>query len=93
MRLAYSEDAVADLVCLRDFIAETDPAAAARVAQALIARVAQLRKFPMLGRAVALAPDPETVRDAVFGHYVVRYAVHAEAVVVLRVWHRFEQRD
>lgn len=93
MRLAYSADAVADLVRLREFIAETDPIAAARVAKALIARVSQLREFPMMGRAVALAPDPDSVRDAMFGNYVVRYAVHAEVVVVLRVWHRFEQRD
>lgn len=93
MRLAYSGDAVADLVRLREFIAETDPAAAARVAKVLIARVSQLREFPMMGRAVALAPDPESVRDMTFGNYVVRDAVTAEAVVVLRVWHRFEQRD
>ncbi|MGH8855201.1 MAG: type II toxin-antitoxin system RelE/ParE family toxin, partial [Telluria sp.] len=52
MRLVYSEEAVADLVRLRAFIAEKDPSAAARVAAELIARIENLRLFPTMGRAV-----------------------------------------
>lgn len=91
-RLVYSEEAVADLVRLRAFIAENDPSVAARVAAELISRVENIRRFPELGRSVALAPEPDVVRDAVFGKYVVRYAVHAEAIVVLRIWHHYENR-
>ena len=46
-----------------------------------------------MGRAVQAAPDSETIRDMVFGAYVVRYAVTARSLAVLRVWHHFEQRD
>ena len=93
MRLVYSEDAVADLVRLRSFIAEKDPAAAARVAADLIARVEHLGRSPNLGRSVVQAPEADVVRDAVFGNYVVRYSVHAEALIVLRIWHHYEDRE
>lgn len=93
MKLVYSEEAVADLVRLRAFIAEKDPPAAARVAAELIARVENIRLFPEIGRGVALAPEPKIVRDAVFGKYIVRYAAHAEAVIILRIWHHYESRE
>jgi plasmid stabilization system protein ParE len=93
MKLVYSEEAVADLVRLRAFIAEKDPSAAARVAAELFARVENIRLFPEIGRGVALAPDPKVVRDAVLGKYIVRYTVHAEAVVILRIWHHDENRE
>ena len=94
MRLVYSEEAVADLFRLRQFIAEKDPAAAADVASELIARVENLCLFPHMGVEVASAPQPRAVRDMVFGRYIVRYAAQAESVVVLRVWHHLEnERD
>jgi plasmid stabilization system protein ParE len=92
MKLAYSEEAVADLVRLRTFIAEKDPSAAARTASELIARIENLRLFPTMGRAVELAPDPKAIRDAIFGKYVIRYTSHPEVVVILRVWHHYEDR-
>lgn len=93
MKLAYSAEAVADLVRLRAFIAQQDPSAAARVAQQLISRIENLRLFPAMGRSVGLAPEPNVLRDAVFGKYVVRYSTHTDAVVVLRVWHHYENRE
>jgi plasmid stabilization system protein ParE len=93
VRLVYSKDALADLVRLREFIAEKDPAAAASVAQELVARIENLRLFPHMGVGVVRAPQPEAVRDMVFGRYVVRYSVHTDALVILRIWHHFEHRD
>jgi plasmid stabilization system protein ParE len=93
MKLVYSEEAVADLIRLRAFIAEKDPSVAARVAAELIARIENIGLFPQSGRSVELAPEPKAVRDAVFGKYIVRYSVHAQAVVVLRIWHHYESRD
>lgn len=92
MNLVYAEQAVADLVRLRDFISEKNPSAAARVAHELISRIEYLRAFPDMGRTVAQAPQPQIVRDAVLGKYIVRYTAHAEAVVILRIWHHFEER-
>lgn len=92
MRLVYSEDAVADLVRLRTFIAEKDPAAASRVAAELIARVESICQFPQMGVEVPQAPQRGVVRDMVFGNYVVRYAAQTGSVVVLRLWHHLEDR-
>jgi plasmid stabilization system protein ParE len=92
VKLVYSEQAVADLVRLRAFIAEHDPSAASRIAGELIERMAHLRTFPAMGRCVEHSPDPEAVRDAVFGKYIVRYLVHGETIAVLRMWRHFEQR-
>lgn len=93
MRLVYSQEAVADLVRLRAFIATHDPSAAARIAADLIARIDHLCQFPEMGRSAAGAPQPDTVRDFIFGKYVVRYTVHDSALVILHVWHHFESRE
>lgn len=92
MRLVYSEEAMADLVRLRAFIAEKDPATASRIAEELIARMEKLRLFPQMGVEVPQAPQPGVLRDMVFGSYVVRYAAQTESVVVLRLWHHLENR-
>ena len=92
MKLVYSDEAVADLVHLRKFIADHDPAVAARVARELIERIDHLRRFPEMGRRVEQAPDPEAVRDAVFGKYIVRYVVHGGSAAILRVWHHMQAR-
>ena len=93
MRLIYTEEAVADLKRLRDFIAEKNPSAAGKVAAELIKRIDGIRTFPQMGWGVGKAPDPEIVRDFAFGKYVVRYAVHAKAIAILRIWHHLEHRS
>jgi plasmid stabilization system protein ParE len=92
MRLVYSVEAVADLVRLRTFITAHDPTAAARIADELVTRVSLVCRFPEMGKTVPIAPDPEIVRDAIFGKYVVRYTIHPSSIVILRIWHRFEDR-
>ena len=92
MRLSYSQEAVADLIRLREFIAGHDPAAAARIAAELVARISQLCAFPEIGRNVPEAPQPDTVRDFISGRYVVRYTLHGDALVVLHIWHQVENR-
>lgn len=93
MRLVYAPEAVDDLLRLREFIAEHDPAAAARIGANLVARIEQLKTFPHMGIAVPEAAPPANVRDMVFGNYVVRYCVLEQALAILRVWHHFEARD
>ena len=93
MRLIYSQEAVADLVRLRAFIATHDPSAAARIAADLVGRIDHLCQFPAMGRSVTKAPQPDTVRDFTFDKYVVRYTQHDSALVILRIWHHFEGRQ
>lgn len=93
MKVVYSEQALRDLAKLRSFIAGRNPDAAARVAAALLERLENLGRFPRLGRAAGRAPEPEALRDVVFGNYVVRYAPRADVVIVLRIWHHYEDRS
>ena len=90
MNLVYSQEAIADLTRLRDFIADNDPTAAARIAADLVTRIDSLCAFPEMGRSVSQAPTPDSIRDFIFGKYVVRYTVHGTALVILRIWHHYE---
>lgn len=93
MRLVYSQEAVTDLGRLRAFIAEHDPAAASRIAADLVSRIDTLCAFPEIGRNIPQAPQPNAVREFIFGHYVLRYSVHSDALVILRIWHHYENRQ
>lgn len=90
MKLVYTDEAIEDLKRLREFIAVHNPAAAARIPSELVGKIELLPDFPKLGVPVELAPAPESVRDIIFGKYVVRYSVHASAIIILRVWHGLE---
>ena len=90
MRLLYSQEAIDDLIRLRAFIAKNDPTAASRTAADLVARIDSLCNFPEMGRSVSQASEPDSIRDFIFGKYVVRYTVRGTALVILRIWHHFE---
>nr|MDQ2971816.1 type II toxin-antitoxin system RelE/ParE family toxin [Pseudomonadota bacterium] len=89
----YTAVAIEDLIRLRAFIAEHDPAVAHSVGAELVKRIDALRSFPQMGKPVETAPDPQAIRDMVFGNYIVRYAVTTRTIAVLRLWHHFENRD
>ena len=93
MKLIYSPEAVEDLIRLRDFISKWSPSAAARIGRELVTRIKKLRQFPEMGSTVQEADDPESVRDVVFGRYIVRYIVHSNVIAILRIWHHLENRE
>lgn len=88
MKLVYTDEAIEDLKRLREFIAIHNPSAAGRIAAELVGKIDLLPDFPNLGTPVEMAPD--SVRDMVFGKYVIRYSVHASVIIILRVWHKLE---
>lgn len=90
--LHYSHPAIADLRQLRTYIAQHNPSAAKQVAETLLKRIELLKEFPNLGHPVSAAPDPDSVRDCVFGRYVVRYAKREGGIVILRIWHHAQDR-
>ena len=92
MKLIYSANAVNDLIRLRSFIEEKSPTAAARIAKELVKRIDSLLQYPEMGRPVAFAPEPDSIRDMVFGDYVVRYVPRGDVLIVLRIWHHYENR-
>tara|TARA_B100000678_G_scaffold164270_1_gene137142 strand:+ start:325 stop:606 length:282 start_codon:yes stop_codon:yes gene_type:complete len=90
VKLVYTDEAIEDLKRLREFIAAHNPSAAARIAAELVDKIELLPDFPRMGTPVEMAPAPDSVRDMVFGKYVVRYSVHVSAIIILRVWHELE---
>ncbi|GAA3589554.1 MULTISPECIES: type II toxin-antitoxin system RelE/ParE family toxin [Marinobacter] len=90
MKLVYTDEAIEDLKRLREFIAVHNPSAASRIAAELVTKIELLPDFPKMGTPVEMAPLPDSIRDMVFGNYVVRYSVHGSAIIILRVWHEME---
>ncbi|AFI83778.2 type II toxin-antitoxin system RelE/ParE family toxin [Methylophaga nitratireducenticrescens] len=90
MKLVYTDNAIGDLKRLREFIAVHNPTAASRIAAELITKIELLPEFPKMGSPVKLAPVPDVIRDMVFGKYVVRYSVHTNTIIILRIWHGLE---
>ena len=90
MKLVYTDEAIEDLKRLREFIAVHNPSAEARIAAELVSKIELLPDFPKMGTPVEMAPVPDSIRDIVFGKYVVRYSVHMSAIIILRVWHELE---
>ena len=96
MKLAFAREARIDLVRLRTFIAEHDPAAAERAARKLKQGIERLMRHPRLGKRVTAAPDqiaPEEMRDWLVADYVIRYLIANDQIIVLKVWHGREQRQ
>ena len=91
MRVSYSEDAVKDLVRLREFIEPKNPAAAKRAANAIRKGISQLKEFPRLGVKVDSAYDPDLIRDLIMGNYLCRYLIMENVVYILRIWHHKEE--
>ena len=92
MKISYSPEAIGDLIRLREFIAIKNPQAAQKIARSIQKGIAQLKTFPYLGIKVALAPNPEIIRDLIIGNYITRYLIHTKQIYILRIWHHKEER-
>lgn len=79
MRLVYTDDTIDDLKRL-----------IGRIAAELVSRVELLLDSPKIGSPVELSPEPESIRDMIFGKYIVRHSIHQSTVIILRVWHDLE---
>ena len=91
MKLKWSNQAVADVARLHDFLAKMNPTAAARAAQALTVAPRQLLDRPQSGRQLEQYL-PREVRRIIVGHYEMRYELVESTVFILRVWHTREER-
>ena len=90
IQIIYTQEAIEDLQRLRNFIAKNNPVSAQRIAKELIKRIQTLQSMPMMGRAVPSAPNPDIIRDMIFENCTIRYAIHAQTLAILRIWHHDE---
>ena len=82
-RIEWTEDAVANLDAIADYISAFNPAAAQRLAKRLIATADSLAEYSERGRDVGDGRRELTI----VWPYLLRYRVEAERVIILRIRH------
>lgn len=90
-RLSYSEQALADLERLTDFLVETDPSAAAETVGLIEEAVTLLVRHPLIGRPVESAMHELVISRGRTG-YVALYSFEPDqnAVLILAIRHQRE---
>ena len=85
MKIQWLDEAVADLIQIRSYIARDNPKTAAEVAARIRAAVQILTNFPAAGRPGRIPGTRELVVRGT--PYVLPYRVRSGAVEILRVLH------
>ena len=85
MNFLYSEEAIQDLIRLREFIEIKNPLAAQQAAASIKKGISPLKEFPRLGVKVSTAPDPDVIRDLIIGNYLARYLITKQVIYILRI--------
>jgi len=84
-RCVFTDQAIQDLDDIHDFVAEDDPAAAARLMDELEQKCGALAQTPAMGRARdELAPS---LRSFPVGKYVIFYRLNEAGIEIDRVLH------
>jgi toxin ParE1/3/4 len=85
MRVRWTTDAAEDFERICDYIAESRPDSARRVAQSVVERIGTLKTFPHLGRSGRV----EGTREIAFPPFpfVAIYEVRAAEIILLRILH------
>lgn len=94
MRVLWLPEALDDVERLYGFLIGKDALAAERAMRAISSSADRLQELPQVGRPMG---DDTGRRELIVpfgaGAYVLRYRVHRDAVVVIRVWHNREVRE
>ena len=85
-RVRWSNQALADLEAIGDFIARDAPSIAQVLVERVFAAVKRLEAFPRSGRMVPEIGQ-EDIREMIFGSYRIVYVVSEEEVNMLTVFH------
>lgn len=87
-QVILSRLAEADLDDVIAYISKDNPPAAIRVAEAIVAHLRVLEKFPRFGRVVPEF-DRDDLREIIHGAYRVIYQVNEtdQRIEVARIWH------
>ena len=85
-RVRWSNQALADLEAIGDFIARDAPSVAQVFVERVFAAVKRLEAFPRSGRVVPEIGQ-EDIREIIFGSYRIVYVVSEDEVNILTVFH------
>jgi plasmid stabilization system protein ParE len=87
LKLVWSPAARQDLIRLRKFIEPHNPDAARRAAGALKKATSLLAEHPAIGGRLEDREDREMFVPYGRRGYIMRYRLHEETIVIVRVWH------
>jgi len=82
----WTEQAVADLEAIREYVARDSAHYAALLVERLFASMESVQQFPEIGRIVPEYQHPE-LREVILGSYRVVYRLGFGGVEVLTVFH------
>ena len=93
MNVVWLPEARQDIEHLFEFLLAKNPAAARQSIQTIRQGADLLEQFPDSGRPM----NDDTRRRELFvpfgsSHYVLRYMIDGETIVIIRVWHSREER-
>jgi addiction module RelE/StbE family toxin len=85
MRVRWTTDAADDLEKISNYISQTRPETARRVAEAILEQIGGLDTFPNRGRHGRVEGTRELILRSL--PFVAVYEVHEESVQILRILH------
>ena len=93
MKLIWLPEAKSDIQRLHKFLVKKEQRAAERAVRIIQTGAKKLLEYPQIGSRM----DEDTGRRELFlpfgvGAYVLRYVIHNEHIVVIRIWHSREHR-
>jgi toxin ParE1/3/4 len=90
LKVIWSEQALARLTEIQDFVARSNLAAAERLVHRIVKRGDGLSKFPEMGRTVPELPETG-IREIIEGRYRIVYRIQTKTVQVLTVFEGHRQ--
>lgn len=84
--IRWTEQAIADLAAITEFIAHDSHEYACLFASDIIDVVDRIADFPKIGRVVPEIQDP-AIREVILGNYRIVYRLRGYGVEVLTVYH------
>ena len=89
MKIRWEEEALADLVDLREYIAQDNPAAAQKTAQRILEKTGLLLSQPLMGSPGRIHNTREMV--IINTPYTIIYHATPDTISILRVFHQARQ--
>ena len=86
IQVVWTDQALADLVSIRDYIARDAPGYADVVVDRIFESVERLADFPLSGRVVPELQD-ESIREVILGAYRIVYRIRVSTAEIATVFH------
>jgi len=89
MQIKWEEDAISDLINLRNYIEKDNPTSAKKIATKILQSINTLIEHPLLGKAGRVHKTRELVITT--SRYTVIYKAEAESISILRILHQSQR--